>query len=156
MRTLASLPGPILVPSIVVLCALGSCGDPPQRFTGPMVLGGQEVSPEVLGRGARVYALYCVSCHAADGSGTGNGSRSFTVPPRDFREADFRYVSGPEGSLPTDADLEHTISHGVPDNGMPAWDGLPAEDRAAVAQYLKTFSKRWAHESPPAVEGRKG
>ena len=156
MRTLALLAAPSTRPSTVVaLALLGACGDPPQRFTEPMVLGGQDVSPEVLGRGARVYALYCVSCHGADGSGQGNASRSFTVPPRDFRAADFRYVSGPAGSLPTDEDLEQTIRRGVPDNGMPAWDGLPAEDRHAVIQYLKTFSERWATETPSSAEERR-
>lgn len=117
-----------------------------------MVLGGQRVEPEILARGARVYALYCVSCHGADGSGQANAGRSFTVPPRDFRKADFRYVSGPQGSLPSDEDLEQTIRRGVPDNGMPAWDGLPAEDRHAVIQYLKTFSERWTTEIPPVRE----
>lgn len=152
MRTLQSLVDPSLrPPAVVALAMLGACGDPPPRFTEPMVLGGQEVSPEVLGRGARVYALYCVSCHGADGSGRGAPTRSFEVPPRDFREAEFRYVSGPKGSLPTDDDLEQTIRLGVPDNGMPAWDGLPAEDRHAVIQYLKTFSKRWTDEAPPAA-----
>lgn len=127
------------------------CGDPPRRFTEPLVLGGQQVAPEVLDRGARVYGLYCVSCHGADGSGQAAATRSLETPPRDFREAAFRYVSGPEGSLPTDADLEATIRQGRPTTGMPAWDGLPAEDLHAVIQYLKTFSPRWTTETPPTA-----
>lgn len=129
-----------------------ACGDPPRRFTEPMLLGGQEVPPEVLDRGARVYGLYCVSCHGADGSGRAAASRSSGSPPRDFREAAFQYVSGPEGSLPTDADLEATIRHGRPSTGMPAWDGLPAEDLHAVIQFLKTFSPRWATQAPDEHE----
>jgi mono/diheme cytochrome c family protein len=131
----------------VVLAA--ACGDPPRRFTEPLVLGGREVPPEVLERGARVYGLYCVSCHGPDGSGRAAASRSFETPPRDFREAAFRYVSGPEGSLPTDADLVATIRWGRPGTGMPAWDGLPPEDLHAVIQLIKTFSPRWATEAPP-------
>jgi len=115
-----------------------------------VVLGGQTVSPEVLQRGARVYGLYCVSCHGPDGSGSSSASRSFASPPRDFREAQFQHVSGPEGSLPTDADLDLVIRRGLPGTGMPPWDGLSAEDRHAVIQYLKTFSPRWADEAPPA------
>ena len=154
MRTLASLrvPAPLVstVVSVVVIGALTSCVDPQPRFTGPQVLGGQEVTPETLNRGSRVYALYCVSCHGADGSGKGNAARSFDIPPRDFREADFRYVSGPEGSLPTDEDLMRTVRNGRPDAGMPAWDGLDKEDRHAVIQYIKTFSPRWQEDAPPA------
>lgn len=123
---------------------LAACGDSPPRFTEPMVLGGQEVPAEVLQRGARVYGLYCASCHGADGSGRPAASRALETPPRDFREADFRYVSGPEGSLPTDADLEATIRQGRPGTGMPPWDGLPEEDLHAVIQFIKTFSPRWA------------
>lgn len=113
-----------------------------------MVLGGQTVPPEVLDRGARAYGLYCVSCHGVDGSGRAAASRSLDTPPPDFREAAFRYVSGPAGSLPSDADLEETIRHGRPVSGMPAWDGLPAEDLHAVIQFIKTFSPRWTHEVP--------
>lgn len=133
---------------LALALAAVACGDPPRRFTEPMVLGGQSVPPEVLDRGARIYGLYCSSCHGADGSGRMAASRSLDTPARDFREAAFRYVSGPEGSLPSDADLEATIRHGRPDTGMPKWDGLPAEDLHAVIQFIKTFSPRWAHEAP--------
>lgn len=132
--------------------AAAACGDAPPRFTEPMVLGGQTVPPEVLMRGARVYGLYCVSCHGPDGSGRGNALRSFDSPPRDFREADFQHVSGPPGSLPTDADLDLVIRRGIPGTGMPPWDGLSEEDRHAVIQFLKTLSPRWASETPEARE----
>lgn len=145
--------------SVAAGVALGSglmagCVEPESRFTEPMVLGGQEVSAEVLNRGARVYALFCVSCHGVDGSGRGNASRSFDKPPRDFREGQFEYVSGPEGSLPTDDDLSQTIREGRPGTGMPAWNGLSPEDHHAVIQYIKTFSPRWRTETPKAAGTR--
>lgn len=156
MRTLASPRSSLLVS--IGSCALalaGGCVEPQERFTEPMTLGGQEVPAEVLARGARVYALFCVSCHGADGSGRGNASRSMPTPPRDFREADFEYVSGPEGSLPTDDDLSQTILEGRPGTGMPAWDGLSTEDLHAVIQYIKTFSPRWTTEAPVKGDGSK-
>jgi mono/diheme cytochrome c family protein len=157
VKTLAFLASPTRCLSIAVLVVglgvlPGACEGSPARFTEPMVLGGETVPPEVLERGARAYNLFCVSCHGADGSGRGNASRSFETPPRDFREADFQHVSGPPGSLPSDADLEETIRRGRPGTGMPAWDGLSAEDLHAVIQYLKTFSPRWRAEAPPAGE----
>ncbi|MCA9705212.1 MAG: cytochrome c [Myxococcales bacterium] len=137
--------------SALGLAGVGAgCGEPSPAFTEPMVLGGREVSPQVLERGARVYALFCVSCHGSDGSGRGNASRSFDKPPRDFREGRFEYVSGPEGSLPTDEDLAQTILKGRPGTGMPAWNGLSPEDLQAVIDYLKTFSDRWKAEAPGA------
>ena len=158
MRTSVPPRSPTPIVSVLVCCVglAAACGDPPRRFTEPMVLGGQSVPPEVLDRGARVYGLYCVSCHGADGSGRAAASRSMETPPRDFREAAFRYVSGPEGSLPTDADLEATIRRGRPGTGMPPWDGLPAEDVHAVIQFIKTFSPRWTTEAPSKKEGGEG
>lgn len=153
MRTLASARVPAPLVSIVVFGAVTACGDPQPAFTEPLTLGGEQVSAETLNRGRRIYALYCVSCHGADGSGKGNAARSFDTPPRDFREADFRYVSGPQGSLPTDDDLLSTVRNGRPDAGMPAWDGLDPADRQAVVQYLKTFSPRWQEEAPPPPKG---
>ncbi|MEX1367270.1 MAG: cytochrome c [Nannocystaceae bacterium] len=153
MSTMTALRTVALRPPLhhmVALAAAWSCGDAPERFTEPIVLGGQQVSPEVLAKGARTYALYCVGCHAADGSGRSDRNRSRPVPPRDFSAAEFRYVSGPEGSLPTDEDLDATVRRGIPDNGMPAWAGLPEDDRHAVIQYLKTFSPRWRTEIPAA------
>lgn len=138
----------VAVPLLAATVGCGGKAEP--KFTEPMMLGGQEVAPEVLSRGSRIYALYCVSCHAVDGSGKGNAARSLKTKPRDFREANFRYTSGPEGSLPTDDDLMRTVRDGLPDAGMPAWDGLAQEDREAVIQYLKTFSPRWASEKPTA------
>ncbi len=151
MRTLASLwTRSRILAYLSAIVVLTACGEPAPRFTEPQVLGGQTVSAEVLNRGARIYALYCVSCHGIDGSGQGNASRSLSTPPRDFREASFKYRSTPEGSLPTDEDLDFTVRKGRVDTGMPAWNGLVDEDRHAVIQYLKTFSPRWKTEAPKA------
>lgn len=129
----------------VALALLGpaGCGEPEPRFTAPMTLGGVEIPADVLNRGARVYMMYCASCHGDDGSGQGPAARSLVKPPRDFRAADFAYTSGAPGTLPTDADLDVTIRNGRVENGMPAWSGLTDPDRHAVIQYIKTFSPRW-------------
>lgn len=126
-----------------LLVALAACGESAPRFTQPMTLGGVEVPAAVLDAGARVYEMRCASCHGADGSGNGSAGRALKVPPRDFRTADFRYVSTP-GELPTDDDLMGTVRNGRIDNGMPAWNTLTPEDLHAVVQYIKTFSPRWA------------
>lgn len=131
--------------------AIVACGggEKAPQFTEPMTLGGVTVSAEVLNRGAHVYTLRCATCHGSDGSGQGPGSRALSEPPRDFREADFKYKSTGEGELPTDEDLAVTIRRGRVDRGMPAWPALSDEDVHAVVQYLKTFSPRW-QTSPEA------
>ncbi|MBV1857184.1 MAG: cytochrome c [Nannocystaceae bacterium] len=127
----------------------GCEGDPP-KFSAPMVLGGQEVSAEVLNAGHRSFEMRCASCHGHDGSGQGPASTGLAQPPRDFRQADFKYKSAAETALPTDGDLDLTIRNGRLANGMPAFSGLTDDDRHAIIQYLKTFSPRWAEARPEA------
>ena len=131
----------------IAIAALGlssACGDSTPKFDAPMTLGGVQVPAETLNRGAQIYNLYCASCHGEDGGGDGPAARPLKTKPRDFRKADFKYVSGEPGSLPTDDDLSATIRNGRVETGMPSWNGLTDVDRVAVIQYLKTFSPRWA------------
>ncbi len=130
-----------------------ACGESPPKFAAPVTLrsvsaeGGSQsetVSAEVLNAGERVYALRCTTCHGDDGSGRGPGASGLAEKPRDFREAEFRYKSTPEGELPTDEDLRATIRNGRVQTGMPAFPGLTDADVTAVMNYIKTFSPRWA------------
>jgi len=134
----------------IALLVVGGCADAQPQFTETMVLGGKEVSAEVLNQGQRKFALYCASCHGADGSGQGAAARSLQTKPRDFRQADFKYKSTEGDALPTDEDLAQTILMGRIETGMPAWNGLTAEDRDAVIHYIKTFSPRWQQAKPEA------
>ena len=139
---------PLVALVSLATAAFGACGEDPPKFSAPMVLGGQEVSAEVLNAGHRSFEMRCASCHGRDGSGKGPASTGLAQPPRDFRQANFRYTSTGEGGLPTDGDLDITIRNGKLANGMPAFTGLNDEDRHAIIQYLKTFSPRWAEVAP--------
>jgi mono/diheme cytochrome c family protein len=108
------------------------------------------VSAEVLNAGHRSFEMRCASCHGRDGSGQGPASTGLAHPPRDFRQADFKYKSAAGNALPTDGDLDITIRNGKLANGMPAFSGLTDDDRHAIIQYLKTFSPRWAETMPEA------
>ncbi len=135
---------------ILLSTAVAGCADDPPKFTAPMVLGGQEVSAEVLNAGHRSFEMRCASCHGHDGSGQGPASTGLAEPPRDFRQADFKYKSVAGDGLPTDGDLDITIRNGKLANGMPAFSGLDDDDRHAIIQYLKTFSPRWVEATPEA------
>jgi len=119
-------------------------------FEEPMVLGGVEVSGEILTRGGRIYMLQCASCHGYEGEGNGPSSQGLPTKPRDFKAAAFRYKSTPDDALPLDTDIAEIIQNGRPIEGMPAWPSMSSSDRHAVVQYIKTFSPRWrtATEGP--------
>lgn len=127
----------------VLIAALAGCGEAQPQFTEPMVLGGVEVSAEVLNRGQKLYANHCASCHGADGSGKGPAARHLSPGPRDFRQGEFIHKASLDEALPTDAELRRVIKKGVADRGMPAWGGLRDEDVDALVSYIKTFSPRW-------------
>jgi mono/diheme cytochrome c family protein len=58
---------------------------------------------------------------------------------------EFAFVA-PEGSLPSDQDLERTVREGLRGTAMPPL-AAPPRDVHAVAQYVKTFAARWATAS---------
>jgi mono/diheme cytochrome c family protein len=126
---------------------LGGCNQGAPAFTEPMTLGGREVAPEVLNQGRDLYIRHCVSCHGDAGAGDGPAARSLKFAPPDLRKGEFSFVT--EGELPTHEGLIQHIQAGVPERGMPSWKGMRSEDLSALADYIKSFSPRWA---PPSAE----
>jgi cbb3-type cytochrome c oxidase subunit I len=103
-----------------------------------------EDRPQLLVLGKHVYERRCIGCHGAKGDGKGPAARFFKIKPRDFTSGIFKFRSTPgSDSLPTDADLFKTITHGLWGTPMPPWYSIPAKNRLAVIQYIKTFSDRW-------------
>lgn len=94
-------------------------------------------------QGARQYRRYCVGCHGQAGDGNGENAMWLDPQPRDFTAATFKCRSTPTGTLPTDADLFHTITRGIVNTNMPSWAPLTAQTRADLVAYIKTFSPRW-------------
>ena len=102
--------------------------------------------------GQLVYERYCLSCHGPLGNGRGEGAESMSIKPRDYRQGTFKWRTTPSGSLPLDADLEHTLEHGVYGTYMPSWKWIDERSRRDVIAYIKTFAPRFLTESPqPAI-----
>jgi plastocyanin len=99
--------------------------------------------------GRHVYERYCIQCHGTKGDGAGEVARWAQPKPRDFREGIYKFRSTPYGSLPTVADLDHTIRSGLYGTLMPPFAAISARDRDDVIAYLQTFSPRWRAESAP-------
>ena len=94
--------------------------------------------------GAQVYARYCVGCHGEKGDGNGPAAAMLIVKPRDFTKGIFKFRTTPSGSLPTDADLERTLLHGIGTTSMPEWSLLSGRDRSALVAYVKSFYPDWS------------
>ncbi|MGC3976696.1 MAG: cbb3-type cytochrome c oxidase subunit I [Nitrospira sp.] len=107
---------------------------------------------DILALGRSVYERRCAGCHGVQGDGKGPSAPFLNPKPRDFTKGIFKFRSTlGKDSLPTDADLYVTITHGLWGTSMPSLHELPAAQRWAMVQYLKTFSDRWGSE--PAGQG---
>jgi len=117
-------------------------------ISGAAVLHGTpEGREDMLTLGRSIYERRCMGCHGAKGDGKGPSARFLNPKPRDFTTGLFKFRStAGKDSLPTDADLYITLTHGLWGTSMPAMHELPAPQRWAVIQFLKTFSDRWAKE----------
>ncbi len=134
----------ILSALLVALILAGGCANS-DDFKEAIVLGGQEVQPEVLNLGHDTYIAYCRACHGVNGDGKGPASKGLRPPPRDFRQGVFKFANVETGYLPRDEDLQRIVRHGLGGTAMLPWD--ISDDRLdAVIQYIKTFSELWVDE----------
>ena len=93
--------------------------------------------------GEAQYKRNCVGCHGPQGDGRGDNAQWIEPKPRDFTEAQFKCRSTPTGTLPTDNDLEQSITRGFVTTNMPSWRPLSEETRRNLVAYIKTFSPKW-------------
>jgi cytochrome c oxidase cbb3-type subunit I/II len=117
----------------------------------PMLLGTAFASPfvqsiarqELLQHGKGAYERRCAGCHASNGNGAGEAAIFLNPKPRDFTSGIYKFRSSALGTLPSDQDLMNTLSKGIPGTSMPNFADVPEQERFAIVQYLKTFSKAW-------------
>jgi cbb3-type cytochrome oxidase cytochrome c subunit/cytochrome c553 len=103
---------------------------------------------QLVSEGKDVYERRCIGCHGENGDGKGPSAVFLDPKPRDFTKGIFKFRStSGKDSLPTDADLFITVTHGLWGTAMPTWQEIPARERMAVIQYIKTFSDRWRKET---------
>jgi mono/diheme cytochrome c family protein len=102
-----------------------------------------------LWNGKRLYEQYCAGCHGVKGDSKGPAAAMLNIKPRNFTKGMFKFISTHQGTLPSDADLNRTLTRGIPRSSMPNWSMLPDQDRLAIIQYIKTFSTRWQDNPKP-------
>lgn len=132
-------------------------GDWRETFTPTRLSAGDAAQTSPTGRdallklGEQVYQRRCTGCHGTEGDGKGPAAAMLKTRPRDFTTGIFKFHSTPGAdALPTDQDLFVTITHGLWGTPMPPWHDIPAEQRMAVIQFIKTFSMRWLTEEVQA------
>jgi cytochrome c6 len=87
-------------------------------------------SPVAAQDGAATYKAKCVSCHAADGSGSAVGKK---LGAHDLRTADVQKVS--------DAELSDLIAKGK--NKMPAYEkSLKADQIQGLVAFIRTLAPK--------------
>jgi DMSO reductase family type II enzyme heme b subunit len=97
--------------------------------------------------GALVYDHRCVQCHGVDGDGKGPGADFMLPRPRIFGDnGSYKFRTTPPAELPTDQDLFHIISVGIPGSSMPRFDVLPEQEIWDVIEYIKSLNEDFADE----------
>jgi len=86
-----------------------------------------------LKKAERIYAKQCASCHGAEGFGDGPAASGMEPPPINFHDVE-RYKQR------TLYGLHSTISQGVNDTAMQAYDQLSDEDRWSLAFYVGSMA----------------
>ncbi len=96
-----------------------------------------------LPQGDILYAQHCAACHGVTGRGNGPAAIALDVPPRDFRNEVFRYVSSVD-NMPTRRDLVQTVRAGRRFGDMPANPQLTDEEVEVLVDYVLELSRQGA------------
>ncbi|WGS21077.1 MULTISPECIES: cytochrome c/FTR1 family iron permease [unclassified Bradyrhizobium] len=95
-------------------------------------------------RGATLFSQNCASCHGEAGDGHGPDAVKLDTPPIAFTDAE-------RARQRSVFALYQVITQGLDGTAMPSFDGLPSDDRWALALYAGHF----AFPDPAAAEGER-
>ena len=91
-------------------------------------------TPALVDKGKASFNVNCAACHGV--SGEGNGPVAFAVHPRPRNLRKDRLVQGDSVEQ-----LFATITRGLPSGTMASYEQLPADERWALAYYVRSFRK---------------
>jgi mono/diheme cytochrome c family protein len=89
--------------------------------------------------GAKVFKMYCETCHGPAGAGDGPVGKTLVPPPRNFQTAEFKYGG-------TDQAIFDVITNGAAAKGgsplMAPWGAVvPEGDRWALVKFIRSLKK---------------
>lgn len=96
-------------------------------------------SPE-LRRAKTLFARHCAQCHGEPGDGKGIAALFLYPKPRNFQEGKFKLVTT-ANRIPTDEDLLHVITRGMPGSAMLPFGHLPEADRKGLVNYVRLLTR---------------
>jgi cytochrome c oxidase cbb3-type subunit 2 len=106
-----------------------------------------ELPPIDLAAGKEAFTVNCARCHGETGEGDGPDAKRMDPKPRKLSEGTFKFRTTASGTLPTDFDLFHTVSEGLPGSKMPEFNRLPDDIRWQMVYYIKTLSPAFGEEN---------
>lgn len=90
---------------------------------------------EFIDKGKGLYDSNCKSCHGDTGMGDGTAGAMLNPKPRNLQTVD-GWTNGRTIDM-----LYKTLQEGIIQNGMAAYEYLPAEDKMAIILYTRTFAQ---------------
>jgi caa(3)-type oxidase subunit IV len=90
-------------------------------------------SSEQIAKGKQIFGQQCIACHGADGHGDGPAAAALVPHPRNFHQ-DAGWKNG--RAL---AQVFKTLTNGIPGSAMASFSTLSAEDRLALAHYVRSL-----------------
>ena len=100
----------------------------------------------------QAYRDNCARCHGATGAGDGRDAARMYPRPRVLSEGLFKFRTTASGTPPTDEDLYHTISEGLPGSRMPEFQRLSEETRWQLVEYVKSLSPIFREQKPEPLD----
>jgi len=90
--------------------------------------------PDIAGHGAAIYKTNCAVCHGNEGKGDGPAGAALQPPPRNLVEGKWK-----KGG--TSEQLFVTLQKGIEGGSMASFAHLPAGDRWALVQFIRSITK---------------
>ncbi len=93
--------------------------------------------------GAKVFKMYCETCHGAAGKGDGVAAAALNPKPANFAAGAFKYDPNGNGTKGDIDDIKAIVHDGAAKHGgsplMTPWPMLNPDQLQAVARYVKSF-----------------
>lgn len=102
---------------------------------------------DMITHGKKVYANNCTVCHGATGEGNGPAGMGLNPPPRNLVAADAKWKKGADS-----INIYTTLEKGLAGTSMAAFGHLPAVDRWALTQYVRSLHQGKVKDDPAKLE----
>jgi mono/diheme cytochrome c family protein len=93
--------------------------------------------------GAKVFKMYCETCHGAAGKGDGVAAAALNPKPANFAAGAFKYDPNGNGTKGDIDDIKAIVHDGAAKHGgsplMAPWSMLSADQLQAVAEHVKSL-----------------